>query len=81
MEHSRSHFRQSLLYLFDSKKIAAEANRMLVETYGEFAPSSTTCKEWFQRFKKNDFDVAVDNRRSIETTNCKQYWIILSKTF
>lgn len=63
MERSKSHFRHSLLFLFDSNKTAAEARRMLVETYGESAPSNTTCKEWFQRFKDGNFDLE-DKERS-----------------
>ncbi|KAG5314879.1 MOS1T transposase, partial [Pseudoatta argentina] len=38
------------------KKSAAEAHRMLSNTYGE-AISERTCREWFQRFKNGDFDV------------------------
>ena len=38
------------------KKSAAEAYRMLSNTYGE-AASERTCREWFQRFKNGDFDV------------------------
>jgi len=39
------------------KKFAAEAHRMLSNTYGEAAISEGTCREWFQRFKNGDFDV------------------------
>ncbi|GFW67653.1 uncharacterized protein TNCV_3445251 [Trichonephila clavipes] len=39
------------------KKSAAEAHRMLSNTYGEAAISERTCREWFQRFKNGDFDV------------------------
>ncbi|GFW11899.1 hypothetical protein TNCV_4529651 [Trichonephila clavipes] len=38
-------------------KSAAEAHRMLSNTYGEVAISERTCREWFQRFKNGDFDV------------------------
>ena len=38
------------------KKSAAEAYRMLSNTYGEAAISERTC-EWFQRFKNGDFDI------------------------
>ena len=37
------------------KKSAAEAYRMLSNTYGEAAISERTCREWFQRFKNDDF--------------------------
>ena len=39
------------------KKSAAEAHRMLSNTYGEVTISERTCREWFQRFKNGDFDV------------------------
>ena len=39
------------------KKSAAEAHRMLSNTYGEAAISERTCREWFQRFKNGDFDI------------------------
>jgi len=38
------------------KKSAAEAHRMLSNTYGEVAVSERTCHEWFL-FKNDDFDV------------------------
>jgi len=46
------------------KKSAAEAHRMLSNTYGETAISERTCREWFQRFKNGDFD--VEDRHSGE---------------
>ncbi|GFX80012.1 mariner Mos1 transposase [Trichonephila clavipes] len=39
------------------KKSAAEALRMLSNTYGEAAISERMFREWFQRFKNCDFDV------------------------
>ena len=39
------------------KKSAAEAHRMLSNTYGEAAISERMCRKWFQRFKNGDFDV------------------------
>ncbi|GFV76369.1 mariner Mos1 transposase [Trichonephila clavipes] len=39
------------------KKPAAEAHRMLLNTYGEAAISERTCREWFQRLKNGDFEV------------------------
>ncbi|EFN82254.1 hypothetical protein EAI_13584, partial [Harpegnathos saltator] len=42
---------------FNMRKSAAEALRMLSNTYGEAAISERTCHEWFQRFKNGDFHV------------------------
>ena len=47
---------QVLIFYFNMKKSAAEAHRMLSNTYGEAAISERTCRE-FQRFKNGDFDV------------------------
>ena len=30
---------------------------MLVEVYGDTAPTDKSCKEWFRRFKDGDFSV------------------------
>lgn len=56
-EPNSHHLREVLLFCFHSKKNAAEAHRMLTDTYGEAALSQRTCQEWFQRFKNGDFDV------------------------
>jgi len=39
------------------KKSAAEAHRMLSNTYDETTISERTCRDWFQRFKNGDFDI------------------------
>ena len=51
------HLREVLLFFFHSKKTAAEAHRELHKVYGDAAPSETTCRDWFRRFKDSDFDV------------------------
>ena len=58
------HLREVLIFCFNMKKSAAEAHRMLSNTYGEVAISERTCREWFQRFKNGDFD--VEDRHSGE---------------
>ena len=62
-EPNKRHLREVLIFCFKWKKIAAEAHRMLVEVYGDSAPSDKTCREWFRRFKSGDFDVE-DKERS-----------------
>ena len=39
------------------KKSAAEAYRLLVETYGEAALGEKSCREWFKKFKNGEFDI------------------------
>ena len=43
------------LHYFIQNKSAAEAHRILVETYDDNALSNTMCRDWFKRFKNNDF--------------------------
>ena len=45
------------------KKSAAEAHRLLVEAYDDAALSERSCREWFQKFKNDEFDVE-DKKRS-----------------
>ena len=59
----KEYLRGILLHYFIQKKSAAEAHRILVETYGEHALSKTTCRDWFRRFKNDDFDLQ-DKERS-----------------
>ena len=35
---------------------------MLIEVYGDSAPSDKTCRERFRRFKSGDFDVEDKDR-------------------
>ena len=60
---NKRHWREVLIFYFKWKKTAAEAHRMLVEVYGDSAPSDKTCREWFRRFKSGDFD-EEDKERS-----------------
>jgi len=49
--------REILIFCFNWKKSAAEAHRMLVEVYGDTAPTDKSCREWFRCFKNGDFSV------------------------
>ncbi|GFX62974.1 mariner Mos1 transposase [Trichonephila clavipes] len=53
-EPNSRHLWEVLISGFNTKKSAAEAHRMLSNTYGEAAISERTCREWFQRFKNDD---------------------------
>ena len=55
-EPNSRHLREVLIFCFNMKS-AAEAHRMLSNTYGEAAISERTCRELFQRFKNGNFDV------------------------
>ncbi|KAG5318072.1 MOS1T transposase, partial [Pseudoatta argentina] len=55
-----------LLHYFIQKKSAAEAYRILVQTYGDNALSDTTCRDWFRRFKtKNKRHPPQDKRDAL----------------
>ncbi|KAG5311890.1 MOS1T transposase, partial [Pseudoatta argentina] len=60
---NKVYLRAILLHYFIQKKSAAEAHRILVQTYGDNALSDTTCRDWFRRFKNNDFQLE-DKERS-----------------
>ncbi|KAG5319603.1 MOS1T transposase, partial [Pseudoatta argentina] len=60
---NKVYVRGILLHYFIQKKSAAEAHRILVQTYGDNALSDTTCRDWFRRFKNNDFQLE-DKERS-----------------
>ncbi|KAG5322452.1 MOS1T transposase, partial [Pseudoatta argentina] len=60
---NKVYLRGILLHYFIQKKSAAEAHRILVQTYGDTALSDTTCRDWIQRFKNNDFELE-DKERS-----------------
>lgn len=60
---TKRHLREILLFCYISKKTAAEAHRMLVQAYGDAAPSDTSCRDWFRRFESGDFDTS-DKARS-----------------
>ncbi|EGI64858.1 Mariner Mos1 transposase [Acromyrmex echinatior] len=54
---TKQHLREVLIFCFNWKKSAAEAHQMLVEVYGDIAPTDKSCREWFRRFKDGDFSV------------------------
>lgn len=57
MKPTKRHIREVLVYFFKINKTAYESHRLLVDAYGEYAPSTTMCKDWFKRFRNGDFDV------------------------
>ena len=59
---NKVYLRGILLHCFIQNKSAAEAHGILVETYGGNVLSDT-CRDWFRRFKNNDFKLE-DKERS-----------------
>ena len=59
---NKVYLRGIFLHYFIENKSAAEAHRILVETYGDNALSDPTCGNWFRRFKGNDFK--LDDKES-----------------
>lgn len=62
MDRDKLFFRGVLLFLFDTKKNAAEAHQILLDTYGDQALSRRSCFSWFQRFQSGDFDLKDKER-------------------
>ena len=60
---NKVYLRGILLHYLIQNKSAAESHKILVETCGDNALSDTTCREWFRRFKNNDFKLE-DKERS-----------------
>ena len=56
MLFEKQHLRHCLLFAFQLKKSAAEAQEMICSALGE-GVISYTCKKWFQRFKSGNFDL------------------------
>lgn len=52
-------------------------SKFLVEIYGDYALLTTTCRDWFRRFKNNDLDVEDKERsgtpKKCEIENWKNY--------
>jgi len=55
--------RHCLLFCFHQKKSAANAHRIIWQTYGENIIIIRTCANYFKRFKNDDFDIN-DKKRS-----------------
>lgn len=56
-EPSKQHLREVLIFLYNSKKKATEAHKIITEVYPRFAVDVRMCQRWFARFKSGDFDV------------------------
>ena len=59
---TKHNLREALLFCFHLKKSAAEAHRMVLEAYGDYTPSISSCEKWFQKFKSGDFSTEDKER-------------------
>ncbi|EFN83005.1 Histone-lysine N-methyltransferase SETMAR, partial [Harpegnathos saltator] len=59
---TKQHLWEVLIFCLNWKKSPAEAHRMLVEVYGDAAPTDKSSREWFRRFKDGDFSVEDKSR-------------------
>ena len=71
------YLREILLHYFIQNKSAAEAHRILVETYGDNALLDMTCRDWFRHFKNNAFKLEDKERcgapKNVKTKNSRKY--------
>ena len=58
---------KNLLHYFMLHISSTETYRVLVNGYGYNAPSNRGCREWFQRFRNNGFDVKNEERAGAPT--------------
>ena len=77
-EPNKCHLREVLIYFVNLKKSAAGAHRLLVEAYDKAALSERSCRDWFQKFKNDEFDVersknVVEGRKCTKARNWKHY--------
>ena len=54
---NKRHLREAILFCYNQKKKAAETYRLVVQTYGDHAPTQKTCENWFKQFKEGIYDV------------------------
>ena len=59
---TKQHSQEDLVICYNWKSGSAEAHRMLVEVYGDNAPTDKSCREWFRSFKNVDFSVEDKTR-------------------
>ncbi|GBP10172.1 Mariner Mos1 transposase [Eumeta japonica] len=50
---------------YEEQKSAAEAHRILTETYSDDALSDTTCRDWFRCFENNEFELENKKRSGV----------------
>lgn len=56
-EPTKQHFREVLLFFFNTNKNASESQHLLSEAYPDVSISTRMCQKWFARFRKGEFHV------------------------
>jgi len=56
MSSDKTHYRHCMLYEFRSHGNATKGHKNICSVYGDVI-SLSQCKEWFSRFRSNDFDL------------------------
>uniref|UniRef100_A0A1B0D2H1 Mos1 transposase HTH domain-containing protein n=1 Tax=Phlebotomus papatasi TaxID=29031 RepID=A0A1B0D2H1_PHLPP len=54
---AKVHYRHCLLHLYYSGVIAPEACKIICDTYGKDSVNVRTCRRWFCKFEKGNFDL------------------------
>ncbi|KFD51240.1 hypothetical protein M514_07840 [Trichuris suis] len=67
MDPGKEHFRHVLFFLFKRGKTAAEAKKILCDTYGDGIVSIATCPRWHRRFQTGNFDALLDDNSAVTT--------------
>ncbi|KFD60126.1 hypothetical protein M514_27707 [Trichuris suis] len=62
MDPGKEHFRHVLFFLFKRGKTAAEAKKILCDTYGDGIVSIATRRGWHRRFQSGNFDISDRHR-------------------
>ena len=62
MTFDKSQFRLCLLYEFHLGHTAAHAHKNLCVVFGDLCASECTCRNWFAKFKSEDFSLDDEPR-------------------
>ena len=76
----KQHLREVMLHYYITKKTAAETQHLIVEIYVVHAPSITTFKDWFCRFRNSNYDTKdKDHGRQTKEFEDKELEMLLDE--